>query len=83
MNMGKSVSGRGSATREGPEAGMSLVCFSDSSSSLHGGMRSLERLGDLRGVMLLVSGQAGLEGKFVACWSRAGASLANWPHFRT
>ena len=83
MNMGKSVSGSGSATREGPEAGMSLVCFSDSSSSLHGGMRSLERLGDLRGVMLLVSGQAGLEGKFGACWSRAGASLANWPHFRT
>ena len=60
MNMGKSISGRGSGICKGPKAGMSLVCFSDSSSRLQGGKRCLERLGYLPGVMLLVSGQAGL-----------------------
>ena len=80
--MGKSISGRGSGTCKGPKAGMSLVCFSDSSSRLHGGKRCLERLRYLPGVMLLVSGQAGLQGKFVACWSRVSASLVSWPHFR-
>ena len=43
------------------------MCFSASSSSDLREERGSERLGDLPGVMLLISGQAGPESKSVAC----------------
>lgn len=63
----KSVSGRENGVCKGPEAGMSSVSFFDSSSSATGGKNSSERLRDLPKVILLISGQAGPEGKWAAC----------------
>lgn len=67
-----------------PEAGMSLVYFSDSLSSAFGEGRGSERLGDLPRIMLWINSQAGGEGKFAACQSRAHLLLyGNWPHSRS
>lgn len=50
---------------------MSLVCFSDSSSSALGGKRGSGSLSDLLGIMLLISGRVG-------CLLVQGSSATTW-----